>query len=305
VDQASRALVGDAGADGPAALAERLRDVIPAAAATRAGIEQAWWDAAARSAGAPLFRRVGGSAGASAPAPVTTDITIPICAVERAAALAAHWRALGFDTLKLKVGARGDDDEIARVLAIVGAHPEAALVLDANEGWTVEQALDAVRTVRARGGRVAMLEQPVPRADLDALARLTREVGEGTLVAADEACRSTADVEHIGKNRLASAVNVKIAKCGVHEALAMLAAARRHGLQTMIGAMVETRLGTGFSAHVVAGLGGFAVVDLDTSLLLAHDPIAGGPTLDGPRWRIDPAVPGHGGGPRGARSEQR
>jgi L-alanine-DL-glutamate epimerase-like enolase superfamily enzyme len=284
---AAAALLG-ADVDRPEELAERLRD-LGLGGASRAGIEQAWWDAAAQAEGIPLLRRIAG--GTEGPHAVVTDITVPICAPERAAALAARYRDQGFATLKLKVGADLGQD-LARVGAIVEAHPSAALVLDANEGWTVAQTLEAVSALRARGARVVMLEQPIPRADLDGLARLSREAG--TLVAADEACRSVDDVRRIGRERLASAINVKIAKCGVHEAIAMIHEARRHGLATMIGAMVETRLGTGFSAHVAAGIGGFAVIDLDTSLLLASDPILGGPALDGPRWRIDPAVPGHG-----------
>jgi L-alanine-DL-glutamate epimerase-like enolase superfamily enzyme len=156
----------------------------------------------------------------------------------------------------------------------------------------VADTLRAVAFARERGGRIVLLEQPVPRGALDDLARLTREAG--VPVAADEAVRSLADVERIGRERLASVINMKIAKSGVHRGFEMVRAARAHGLGTMIGAMVETRLGTGFSAHLVAGIGGFAVVDLDTPWLMTEDPIVGGPALDGPNWRIDPRVPGHG-----------
>ncbi|MEZ4241743.1 MAG: dipeptide epimerase [Myxococcota bacterium] len=289
VRAAADALCGT-GVDRAEALAERLAD-LGLHGASRCGIEQAWWDAVARETGVPLFRRIAGEGGA--PSAVTTDVTLPICAPERARELAAGYRERGFETLKVKVGGELAAD-LERVLAVLSAHPMAALVLDANEGWSVEQTLEAVRALRERGARIAMLEQPVPRADLEGLARLTREAG--TLVAADEACRTLDDVRRIARHRQASAVNVKLAKCGVLEGLQMLREARRHGLATMIGAMVETRLGTGFSAHVAAALGGFAVVDLDTSLLLQRDPITGGPALDGPRWRIDPTVTGHGGG---------
>jgi L-alanine-DL-glutamate epimerase-like enolase superfamily enzyme len=273
-----------------AGIAERLAAALPRWAATRAGIEQACWDAVARSRGVPLWRRFG-----DARAEVVTDITVPICTVERAAELGALWLSRGFSTIKLKVG--GDfDADLARIDAIGSTHPTAGLVLDANEGWSVEQTLEAVARVTRSRMHVVLLEQPVPRADLDGLARLTREAGAP--VAADEACKSAADVERIGRERLASVVNVKIAKCGVHEAVRMMDAARRHGLGLMIGAMVETRIGTGFSAHVVAGRGGFLVVDLDTPWLMTADPVEGGPVLDGPRWRIDDAVPGHGARPR-------
>jgi L-alanine-DL-glutamate epimerase-like enolase superfamily enzyme len=223
-----------------------------------------------------------------------TDVTVPICTVERATELVRRWRSAGFTTLKIKVGADFEAD-LARLTAICGVFPAAGLVIDANEGWTADQALSAVAACKGAGGRVVLLEQPVPRADLDALARLTRD--SGVPVAADEACKTVADVERIGREKLASVVNVKIAKSGVRDTLAMLKAARKHGLGTMIGAMVETRIGTGFSAHLAAGLGGFDVIDLDTPWLMASDPVSGGTPLDGPRWRVDAVAAGHGGQP--------
>lgn len=274
----------------PGGVTDPLAERLPDFAATRAGIEQACVDALARSAGVPLYRWFGGVA----PAPVVTDVTLPIGTPERAGELAALWRSRGFDTLKVKVGLDLATD-LARLAAIGEAHPDAGLVLDANEGWTAEQALEAVRFLGRRGQRVVLLEQPVPRADLDGLARLTREAG--VWVAADEACKTVADVERLARERQASAINVKIAKSGVQGALDLIRTARRLGLRTMIGAMVETRIGTGFSAHLVAGLGGFVVVDLDTPWLMTADPIDGGPALDGPVWRIDPEIPGHGGRP--------
>ena len=63
----------------------------------------------------------------------------------------------------------------------------------------------------------------------------------------------------------------------------------------MIGGMVETRLAMGFAAHFAAGLGGFRYVDLDTPLLLADDPVAGGYRADGPRYDLATGESGHGG----------
>jgi L-alanine-DL-glutamate epimerase-like enolase superfamily enzyme len=267
-------------------LPERLAQAAPRFAASRAGIEVACWDAQARSDGVPLWRRFG-----TAPHPVVTDITLPIGTAQRAGELAAHWRALGFGVLKVKVG-RDMGLDLDRLAAIAQAHPQAQLVLDANEGWTVAQALEAVARSQALGLTVALLEQPVPRGDLEGLARLAAT--SGVLVAADEACRTVAEAERIGKERLASAINVKVAKSGVRGALDILATARRHGLATMIGAMVESRIGTGFSAHLVAGLGGFAVIDLDTPWLMTSDPVLGGTPLQGPLWRVDAVASGHG-----------
>ena len=62
----------------------------------------------------------------------------------------------------------------------------------------------------------------------------------------------------------------------------------------LIGAMIESRLGSAISAHLAAGLGGFAYVDLDIPMLLAEDPFTGGYAQDGVEYRLDPTAPGHG-----------
>lgn len=290
VDAAASWLPGTDVAD-PEHLADRLYTALPGLAATRAGLEMACWEARARTLGVPLHRQFG-----DAGEEVVTDITVPIVTPARATELGALWKARGFRTIKLKVGS-GVGADLARIDAIRASFPEVELVLDANEGWSVEEALEVVRIARGRGADIVLLEQPVPRADLEGLARLTRE--SGVLVAADEAVKTVADVEEIARLRAASVINVKVAKSGVLGAFTMLTTAKARGLGTMIGAMVETRIGTGFSAHVVAGLGGFTVVDLDTPWLMTGDPIAGGPQLDGPRWRLADAA-GHGARPAGA-----
>jgi len=140
---------------------------------------------------------------------------------------------------------------------------------------------------------VALLEQPVAREDWEGLGKLAREAGMP--VAADESCRSPADAIRIGAHKLAQVINIKLAKCGVVQALEIAAIARASGLGLMIGGMVETRLAMGFSAHFAAGLGGFDWIDLDTPLLLSTDPIAGGYRVRGATYRLDTGCTGHGG----------
>lgn len=90
-------------------------------------------------------------------------------------------------------------------------------------------------------------------------------------------------------------INIKLAKCGVAQALEIIAIARASGLGLMIGGMVETRLAMGFSAHLAAGTGVFQWIDLDTPMLLAEDPVLHGYTADGPRYDLGHIAAGHGG----------
>jgi L-Ala-D/L-Glu epimerase len=72
-------------------------------------------------------------------------------------------------------------------------------------------------------------------------------------------------------------------KTGVAEAVEIASFAKASGLKLMIGGMVETRIAMGCSFGLVLGLGGFEILDLDTPLLLADDPVTGGYRYDGPR----------------------
>lgn len=268
-------------------LAAELEDRIPQFAAVRAGIEMAVLDALTRALCVPLYVVFGG-AGSS----VVTDITIPICEPQEAQALAAGYRERGFTTVKTKVGLDVDAD-VARLLAIRAGHPGCALVLDANEGYSADEALRALAEMRAAGVEPALFEQPVARDDWEGLGRVTRE--GGVPVAADESCRSSADALRIAREGLAGVLNIKLAKCGVVGALEIAAVARAAGLGLMIGGMVETRLAMGFGAHFAAGHGGFEWIDLDTPLLMAEDPVRGGYTVEGPHYELSGVEAGHGG----------
>lgn len=268
-------------------IAHDLAEQIPEYPAVRAGLEMALIDALNRSWGIPLFYFFGGYRRS-----LVTDITIPICAADEAESLAAHYRGAGFTTLKTKVG-RDLSQDLERACAIWRGYPNCRLVLDANGGYTCAQAFTLLRELRGRGIEPALLEQPVAREDWESLGRLAREAG--VPVAADESCRNARDALRIAGGSLAQVINIKLAKCGVVEALSIAAIARAAGIDLMIGGMVETRLAMGFSAHFAAGLGGFDWIDLDTPLLLAEDPVRGGYAATGARYDLDVAMPGHGG----------
>ena len=98
----------------------------------------------------------------------------------------------------------------------------------------------------------------------------------------------------ICKDELASMINIKLAKVGVIGAMEIIALAEQNGTRLMIGAMVETRLGCGFAAHLVSGRAIFDVIDLDTAHLMLDNPISGGPRFVGPHIEISPHLAGHG-----------
>ncbi|KAL5726551.1 hypothetical protein ACHQM5_009589 [Ranunculus cassubicifolius] len=259
-------------------------------ASVRAGVEMAVIDAAANSIGVPLWRLFGGATNT-----ISTDITIPIVSPVEAARLASKYRTKGFKALKLKVGKNLNTD-IDVLKAIRKVHPDCSFILDANEGYNANEAIQVLEKLHEMGVTPVLFEQPVHRDDWKGLGHVTHVAkGKyGTSVAADESCRSLLDVQTIIDGNLADVVNIKLAKVGVLGALEIIELARRSGLDLMIGGMVETRLAMGFAGHLAAGLGCFKFIDLDTPLLLSEDPVVGGYEVSGAVYKFTNAR-GHGG----------
>lgn len=259
-------------------------------ASVRAGLEMALIDAVANSIGVPLWRLFGGTSNT-----ITTDITIPIVSPNEAAELASKYYKQGFKTLKLKVGKNLKSD-IEVLLAIRSVHPDCQFILDANEGYTPNEAVEVLQKLHEVGVTPVLFEQPVHRDNWEGLGHVTQIAKEKyrISVAADESCRSLHDVHKIVKENLADVINIKLAKVGVMGALEIIEVARKSGLDLMIGGMVETRLAMGFAGHLAAGFGCFRFIDLDTPLLLSEDPVFGGYEVSGPVYKFTNAR-GHGG----------
>lgn len=252
----------------------------------RAGLETAWLDALARAEGVGLARLLQREVVEAAPLVLEheSDVTIPIALPERMAALAGSWVASGFRLLKVKVG-RSLADDVAAIEAIVRAAPEASLRLDANGGLDADSALLLLEKARGFGARIELFEQPCAAHDLEGMAELVRR-GRVPVVA-DESCVEPEDVDRLADAGACTGVNLKLVKNGGLLASAAVARrARARGLTLMAGAMVETRLGLSAMLHLVAALGGVEHVDLDTALLLAHDPYRGGYAEDLPTLRV-------------------
>ncbi len=232
------------------------------------GFEMAVLDALTRSYGMPLSVFFGG-AGST----VETDLSIPMVTPEHGYELAQAAVKQGIRLIKIKVG--GDvREDVARVEAIREGAPGVGLTLDANQGYTPNQALLCLEALDEHDIRPLLLEQPVHKDDYDGL----RYVTEHTTVpvAADESASNAAAVARLLKIGAVNMINIKLMKAGIVEALDIAALCRSMHVGLMIGAMIESRLAIAASAHLAAGLGGFAFIDLDTPMLLAEDPFTGG-----------------------------
>ncbi|MBI2389641.1 MAG: hypothetical protein HYV09_08595 [Deltaproteobacteria bacterium] len=265
------------------ALADPLADALADAPVARAALATALLDAACRVGGvsaAHLLATRRPEIGRPVARRLETDVTLPIVGAARMAELAREWRALGFTQFKVKVG-KDLDEDVRSLLGVHAAVRDARFRLDANEGFTAQQALALLRAIESRGLVVECFEQPCARDDLEGMARVTRDAK--TDVIADESVRTMADLEGVLAAEAADGVNLKLAKHGGPlAALEIGVRAMQAGMSVMCGAMVETRLGLVAMGHVAAALGGVDFVDLDTAFLLAADPFEGGWTANGP-----------------------
>lgn len=258
--------------------------------AARCGLETAILDAHCRSQHLPLWS-LWGSAEVEEH---ETDITIPICDADKTIQLAKGWYGRGFRLFKMKVGQDVDED-IRRLELVHRALPGIAFIGDGNQGFSREECLAFAQGVKGFGGRLVLLEQPLVREDLDGLQAIRHLTG--VPVAADESVRSLDDACQVIDRAAADYINIKIMKTGVIEAFRIAKLTLKAGLRLMVGGMVETRIAMGCSFSLVLGLGQFDLLDLDTPLLLANDPVSGGYRYEGPRlqpWRepgLDMTVP--------------
>lgn len=267
-------------------IASRLTASFEHQAAARAAVEAAMLDALTRSWGIPLYKYLGGAV-----SEVETDITIPIESPEHMRDLARRYAERGAATLKIKVGVDVDDD-LDRVLAVVEGAPDCDIMLDGNQGYTPTEALDLLRSLASEDVTPILFEQPTHRHDLDGLKYVTDRAG--VPIAADESVHTAADALRIARMGAANVINIKLMKSGFAEALDIAAICRAAHIELMVGAMMESRLGIMASASLVAGIGGFRYIDLDTPMLLSSDPFEGGYIHRGMVYALDGAAPGMG-----------
>jgi L-Ala-D/L-Glu epimerase len=261
-----------------------LREPTRCSASARCALETAICDALARQSGVSLYEWFGGSS----PAALVTDVTIPIVAPETARRAAARWSALGFRTLKVKVGAGADHE---RIRAVRAGAPEAALVLDANAGLGAAEALELIDALDADNISIELFEQPVAADDWDGLEQVAARVRVGLDESVTNAREALVAVRRLGAPHV---INVKLMKSGIAEALDIVSVARAGGMSLMIGGMLESSLAMSTSACFAAGLGGFEFVDLDTPLFILRAPLNGGFVLRGDRIDVSAIERGHG-----------
>ncbi len=237
----------------------------------KAAVEIALYDLWGQLHKAPLYQMLGGGEPV-----ITTDITISVDHIDKMVADSLSALDRGFESLKIKVG-KDIGLDIERVKAIHAAVEGRALLrLDANQGWTAKQAVHAMHALEDSNVKLELLEQPVKARDLEGLKYVTERIH--TPVMADESVFGPAEVIELIRMRAADIINIKLMKTGgISNAIRTADIAAVHGVDCMIGCMIESSISVAAAVHLaVAKSGIITKVDLDGPSLCQFDPVEGG-----------------------------
>jgi L-Ala-D/L-Glu epimerase len=243
---------------------------IPSAA--KAALDMALYDWAGKQANLPLWELLGLDRDRIPPTSVTIGISSPAAAQQRV----KHWLGqaepvpfTGVRSLKVKLGS---PDGIAADQAMLSAVQTAAphissISVDANGGWTLDQALHMADWLAERG--IVSIEQPLAKGQEGDLPDLYAR--SPLPIFADESCFTSYDILPLSDR--VHGINIKLMKCGgITEALRMIYTARSCGLKIMFGCYSDSILANTALAHL-APLADH--IDLDSHLNLANDPFVG------------------------------
>lgn len=247
----------DGALDAIESVMSELESVLGRNYAAKSAIDMALHDRLGKKLGVPLYQLWGLD-------PKATPLTTFTIGIDEPGIMQQKVReAEAYPLLKAKLGTHRDL-ELIRALREVTDKP---IYVDANTAWTPKEAVRKIREFAPYG--VELIEQPTKPDDLEGL-KFVREHSELPIFA-DESVKRAADIPSlIG---CVDGINIKLVKCGgLLEAMRMIHIARAHGLQVMIGCMIESSLGITAAAHLTP-LVDYA--DLDGHLLVANDPYHG------------------------------
>ena len=258
----------------PLAIDALLREIGPLVHSNPSAVaafDMALHDILGKVAGLPLFRLFGGTK-----TTFETDITTSLDTLENMTAESKKYADMGYKTLKVKVGLDPDED-FARLSAIRAAVGRGvAIRIDANQGWTVPQAVYALRKMEPLA--IQFCEQPVLASDTAGLKAVRTQ--SPIAIMADEALFGPADAVKLIRAEACDTFNIKVMKAGgLLNSIRIAHIADAANMRCMVGCMLESKLALTAAAHVVASQANIVYADLDGNSEHVIDPIVDGITV--------------------------
>ena len=250
--EAKRAFVGKFALTDPERYWHYLHHLFPRNPFLVCALDMAAWDLFGKIRKKPLYFMFG----IERPRALVSDYTIGIDETDR---MIDRIREKPWPVYKVKVGTEGDMERLAAMRSAT----DAPFRVDANAGWTLDQATEKIQACASMG--VELVEQPLGKDDWEGMKALYAQ--SPLPLFADESCVSETDVAKCQGHF--HGINIKLTKCGgITPARRMIRDARSKGLQVMLGCMNESSVGTAALAHL-SPLADF--LDADGPLLLARD----------------------------------
>jgi len=224
---------------------------------TKAAVEMALWDLAGKAAGKPVYELLGGKVREHVPTKWSVSGVEPAKAAE-----IARWAVTqGFGALKVKVGTELDVERVAAVRAVIGNRK---LGVDANGGWSFDQAIAVVGQLR--DSAIAFVEQPIPPEDNLRLPELRRQLG--LPVIADESVYTFSDATMLAHIGAVDALSIYVGKAGgIGPARAIAEFAQGAGLKCTVGSNLELGVGSAAMVHLAIATRGITAEELPCDII--------------------------------------
>jgi len=239
---------------------EAMDSIVEENPAAKAAIDIALHDILGKTACKPLFMLMGGYR-----TEVLTDITLVIKSPKEMAKDAVKAVKKRFKALKVKVGVNPTEDveRIRLIRKAVGS--DIQIRIDANQGWTPQQAIEALNKMEKF--KIQFAEQPVPAKDMKGLIKVRKD--SPIPIMADESVHSPEDALRLIQAEAVDLINIKLMKSGgILKGRKIADVAEAAGMPCMIGCMGESEIGIAAGAHLAAAAKNIQYADLDSDLLL-------------------------------------
>ena len=228
-------------------------------------------DLASKAAGMPLYQYLGGRQDKQ----IFTDYTVSMGEPQQMAKDALDIVARGFRIVKVKLGNSGklDVERVKSIREAIGQ--DKAIRVDANQGWTVEEAIDTLNGIAPYD--VQYCEEPIPRWAFTELVKV--RANSPVPVMADESCTDHHDAKRLIDMQACDMFNLKMGKSsGLFKALKIIKLAEQQGMPMQIGGFLESRVAFTACAHLAFVSDLIRYFDFDSPLMAAFDPVEGGIT---------------------------
>jgi o-succinylbenzoate synthase len=239
---------------------EAMDSIVKDNPAAKAAIDVALHDIIGKTARKPLFMLLGGYR-----TQVLTDITLGIKSPKEMAKDAEKAVKRGFKALKVKVGVNPAEDVERLRLIRKAAGEDIQIRIDANQGWTPKQAIEALNKMEKFN--IQFAEQPVPAENLKGLIEVKKN--SPIPIMADESVHSPEDAIRLIQAEAVDLINIKLMKSGgILKGRKIAEIAEAAGIPCMIGCMGESEIGIAAGAHLAAAVKNIQYADLDSDILL-------------------------------------